>query len=97
MANAQRRPRGVGHHLADGALSETWAILCSHRLDPGVGQHSATPCLVGTITCSLEIGKDQFSAPISRNAARDRNWHCGLLASDEGPAGSLNRFAPGEA
>jgi hypothetical protein len=62
-----------------------------------LGEHSINPCLVRTITYSLEIGKDQFSAPISRNAARDRNWHCVRLASDEGPAGSLNRFGPGEA
>ena len=80
-----------------GMSTEPWAILCRHPLDAVVGQHSVNPCLVGTITYSLEIGKDQFSAPISRNAARDRNWHCVRLASDEGPAGSLNRFAPGEA
>ena len=77
--------------------SEPWAILCRHSPVPEVGEHSANPCLVETITYSLEIGKDQFSARISRNAARDRNWHCVRLASDEGPAGSLNRFAPGEA
>src|ERR1035437_7655441 len=86
-----------GRTLTGGASHEPWAILCRHPPVPEVAQHSVNPRLVGTITYSLEIGKDQFSAPISRNAARDRNCHCVRLASDEGPAGSLNRFAPGEA
>jgi hypothetical protein len=68
MADAQRRPRGVGHHLADGPLSETWAILCSHRLDPGVPQHSVNPCLPETITDSAETRKDQLSCPWPRDS-----------------------------
>src|SRR5664280_2573908 len=46
MAAATMGSSKILPHEADGPFSETWAILCSHRLDPGVGEHSVNPCLV---------------------------------------------------
>jgi hypothetical protein len=43
MAAATMGSSKILAHEADGPFSETWAVLCSHRLDPGVAQQSVTP------------------------------------------------------